>query len=81
MEIKTLNKNEEKTTIEVVFKSGKKVKINIDEKKGFNWIQMFFNSPVVPNSQTFGKVAKRLYTKRKEFAVAFHIRDKNIQVI
>jgi len=81
MEIKSTEK-EGKTTLYVVFTSGRKVKIQISEdEKKLDWIQIFFETPVIPNTQTFGKVAKRLYIKKGHKAVAFWLRDEKTIVI
>jgi len=81
MEIKSI-KEEGKTTLEVVFTSGRKVKIQISEgEQKLDWIQMFFYNSIVPNTQTFGKVAKKLYIKKEYKSIAFHLRDTETQVI
>jgi len=69
MEIKTEYEQNEKATIKVVFKSGNIVKINLEERK-LEWIQMYFQKTLIPNPNTFGKVAEKIYKRNEETSIA-----------
>jgi len=46
--------------LEVVFKSGKKVTIDITDEM-YGWIQVFTDDLIIPNVKTLGREAKRRY--------------------